>query len=115
MKAPLTSVMIASYGRQILEVRTYGESRGREGGREGGSHLFNKDVIFQALLYLYKLGLSPLTHLHTGNIFVTGATCRLGGYENMLLGYRPRLHELLKPLGRDIDIVMFGKLKPVAT
>ena len=37
--------------------------------------------------------------------------CRLGGYENRLLGYRTRLDNLCKTFScsEDIDTIMFGK------
>ena len=68
------------------------------------------------MLYLYKqdyndmLKLSPLGHVHTGNIFVEGGVCRLGGYENTLLGYRTRLYRKIEKSGclESIDIIMFG-------
>ena len=39
-----------------------------------------------------------------------GETCRLGGYESKLLGYRTHLYELCKECGcyGDMDIAMFG-------
>ena len=62
----------------------------------------------QALLFLYDLGFPPLGHVHTGNIFVDGDVCRLGGYVNTLLGYKTRLHLISKNLDA-VDVVMFGK------
>ena len=87
--SPLSSVMIASYGRQILE----------------------------AVLYLYQLGLSPpLGHIHTGNIFLEGEYCRLGGIENWLLGYKPHLLQLFQSSGchGDLDAILFGELSRCA-
>ena len=68
------------------------------------------------MLYLYKqnynnmLKLSPLGHVHTGNIFVEGGVYLLGGYENTLLGYRTRLYRLIEKSGclESIDVIMFG-------
>ncbi len=40
-----------------------------------------------------------------------GDVCKLGGYENRLLGYRTRLYNLCQTFNctEDIDIIMFGK------
>ncbi len=67
--------------------------------------------LLQAVLYLYKLGLRPVGHIQSGNIFVEGEVCRLGGYENRLLGYRTRLYGSCKEANcsEDIDVAMFGK------
>ena len=54
--------------------------------------------------YLRELGFPPLQHVHTGNIFVEGDVCRLGGYENTLLGYKV----LSSPVSKYIDVIMFG-------
>jgi hypothetical protein len=76
-------------------------------------------------VYLYDQGFSSLGHIQTGNIFVSFASgeaaggasmvdanvcCRLGGYENTLLGYKPRLHRLITEAGKlaRIDSIMFG-------
>ena len=88
-------------------------------------------------MYLYQQGFpQPLSHIQTGNIFVSftreekggeeeeeeeeeegkGAMidlkmcCQLGGYENTLLGYRPRLYKAIKSAGKlkRMDIVLFG-------
>ena len=63
------------------------------------------------MVYLYEQGLKPLGHIHTGNIFVEGEMCRLGGYENRLLGYRTRLDNLCRTFScsEDIDTIMFGE------
>lgn len=65
------------------------------------------------MVYLYRLGfpLHQLGHVQSGNVFV-GAdnACRLGGYENTLLGYRTRLFRLCRHHEERIDIVMFGNL-----
>ena len=54
---------------------------------------------------------SPLCHVHTGNIFVDGDICRLGGYDNTLLGYRTSLYRTIaeKNLLQNIDVIMFGE------
>ena len=67
-----------------------------------------------AKLYLMNFGelsLSPLEHVHVGNIFVKDDTCLLGGYENKLLGYKPHLYETVAKEGLllSIDVVMFGE------
>ena len=36
---------------------------------------------------------------------------RVSGYENMLLGYKPRIHNLIKR-EKNIDTAMFGKTTP---
>lgn len=62
--------------------------------------------------YLYRQGFVMLGHVHTGNIFVfTDTHCKLGGYENTLLGYRTRSHKKCFQEGclEHIDKIMFGK------
>lgn len=78
----LSSSLIASYGRQILE----------------------------ATLFLYGVGFRPLGHIRTGNVFVDGEMCRLGGYENRLLGYKTRFHDECDTMVgcHDIDSIMLG-------
>ena len=68
-------------------------------------------TILLALESLYQLGLPPLGHVHTGNIMMTGKEggCRLGGYENTLLGYQSRTHRLFSEYGNKIDVIAFGK------
>jgi len=53
----------------------------------------------------------PLTLgiVHSGNIFMDGDQCKLGGVENVLLGYKPRVYKLLEEHVANIDIIMFGK------
>ena len=67
------------------------------------------------MLYLYKkqfkaISLCPLGHVQTGNIFVEGDFCRLGGYENTLLGYTTSIYTSIaeNDMLDDIDIIMFG-------
>ena len=38
-----------------------------------------------------------------------GNTCRLGGYENALLGYKTRAYKLCKKHLEDIDLILFGE------
>lgn len=52
----------------------------------------------------------PLSHVHTGNIFIVDGVCRVGGHENTMLCYRSRL---LKECAQNecldfIDVIMFG-------
>ncbi len=64
------------------------------------------------MVYLYGRGFSPLGHIQTGNIYVEGVeTCHLGGFENTLLKYKPRLHKtcLQQNCLKDIDVIMFGE------
>ena len=62
-------------------------------------------------MYLYGLGLRPLGHIQTGNIYLAGEVCRLGGYESRLLGYKTRLYKLCKDsdCSEYIDVIMIGK------
>ena len=64
-------------------------------------------------MYLYEKGFPPLGHVTSGNVFVEGAggneVCRLGGYENTLLGYKTRLYKLFKDHPEHIDVLMFGE------
>ena len=63
------------------------------------------------MMYLYRHGFPyhQLGHVHSGNVFVANDICRLGGYENTLVGYRTRLFRLCRHHEDRIDIVMFGK------
>ena len=65
----------------------------------------------QTFLSLYKLGFPPLGNVHTGNIFITKEGIKLGGYENVLLGYRTRLYRGIEQEDclRHIDGIMFGE------
>lgn len=77
-------------------------------------------LLTQGVLYLYSqsfhdVKFKPLLHIHTGNVYVVGEEgkeeCRVGGYENTLLGYRTRLFKSilqsqLLPYG---DVIMFGE------
>ena len=57
--------------------------------------------------------LNPLVlgHVHTGNIFVENNVCRLGGFENVLLGYQTRQYNLLEDHRSQIDVIMFGRFR----
>ena len=73
--------------------------------------LLDTHAHLQAMLYLYRQGFPyhQLGHVQTGNVFVgTDNICRLGGYENTLLGYKTRLFRLCRCYEDRIDIVMFG-------
>ena len=63
----------------------------------------------QGLLYLYSHGFPPLGHVQTGNIFVDGDVCKLGGYENTLLGYKTRSYKQCRNHVDSIDLILFGK------
>lgn len=65
----------------------------------------------QAVCQLYHLGFPAVGHIHSGNIFVRNGYI-LGGYENLLLGYRTSLYEgiIKQNLMDSIDVIMFGKL-----
>ena len=54
----------------------------------------------------------PLTlgHIHTGNIFVSGDTCGVGGFENTLLGLPSKKSELFQEFEDKLDAYMFGEL-----
>lgn len=73
--------------------------------------LFGKQTL-EAMAYLYKQGFPLLGHVHTGNIFIVSEDCcKLGGYENTLLGYRTRIYRECVKGGylNSIDIIMFGE------
>ncbi len=60
--------------------------------------------------------LNPLTlgFVHTGNIFITeDGNCRLGGFENVLLGYRTRRYKLFENYKSQLDVFMFGEYQLV--
>ena len=74
----------------------------------------------QAMLFLRResfddVSFKPLSHVHTGNVYLVGEEgkeeCRVGGYENTLLGYKTRLYKPihLNHLLLDIDVIMFGE------
>ena len=69
-------------------------------------------TTLQGLNFLYRKGLPILGHIQTGNIFVVDDVCRLGGYENTLLGYRTRLYRLCKDHPHEhFDIILFGSVR----
>lgn len=61
--------------------------------------------------FLYEKNFPPLGHIHTGNIFVGagGKVCKLGGFENTLLGYKTQQKVFAHQSHSDgIDLKMFG-------
>jgi hypothetical protein len=66
----------------------------------------------QGVLYLYSRKFPrALGHIQTGNIFIDGDICTLGGYENTLLGYKTRSYKLCKEHLESIDLILFGMLR----
>lgn len=50
-----------------------------------------------------------LGYVHTGNIFVDGNVCRLGGFENAMFGYPARRQDNAEINEADtLDVIMFG-------
>ncbi len=63
----------------------------------------------QALLFLYDVGFPPMGQVTTGNIYLDGDDCMLGGIENTLLGHRTYSYNSLRNIAGDfIDVFMFG-------
>ena len=115
------------FGSQILQVCVF---------LKFWSYLYCSSLVLQALLKFYKRGIEPLGHLHSGNIYlvdqngasqkdssdqpqtssecdiitpeVTEKVCRVGGYENWLLGYKTRLYHDLRKTKDLLDIYLFG-------
>jgi len=69
-------------------------------------------IVMQAMSDLShldgKLNALSLGFVHSGNIFISGSSCRLGGLENALLGYRSRQYSLLEDYKTQLDVLMFG-------
>ena len=69
-------------------------------------------IMPQAMFYMYTgsyggVSFNPLRHVQTGNIYIVSEEeCRLGGYENTLLGYRTRLYRKVveSNLNASIDV-----------
>jgi hypothetical protein len=61
-------------------------------------------------MFLGDLGLPPIDHVQSGNVFIVDDVCRLGGYENTLLGYKTRIYRLCKDHLEHLDVILFGKL-----
>ena len=57
------------------------------------------------MIILKKLGFPALRHVKTGNIFIDGRNCFLGGLENTLLGYSSNN---IQGFGKSINAIMFG-------
>lgn len=73
-------------------------------------------LYLQAVQFLYSqhfegTSLRPLGQIQSGNIFVRDEHCKLGGYDNTLLGYRSTDHQKIAANGSldYIDTVMFGE------
>ena len=66
------------------------------------------------MLFLYGRGFPPLGHVQSGNVFVVNGVCRLGGYENTLLGYKTRLFRLCKDHTAQLDVILFGESWPLS-
>ena len=63
----------------------------------------------QAMVFLYDKGFPMLGHVQSGNIFVDeNGVCKLGGYENTIVGYKTRLYRLCRNNLQHFDVVMFG-------
>ena len=67
----------------------------------------------QALVALYEAGVPAIGQIHTGNVFKLDGRYLLGGYENILLGYRTSCYQDFAGnvdwMNR-IDVIMFGTL-----
>ena len=65
----------------------------------------------QAVEFLYHKGFpTALGHVQSGNIFVVDNVCKLGGYENTLLGYKTRVYRICKDHMDHFDTILFGEL-----
>ena len=84
---------------------------GREGERERERDLFSDFLHSQAVEFLYDKGFptSAVGHIQSGNIFVVDDVCKLGGYENTLLGYKTRIYRICKDHLDHFDTILFGK------
>ena len=67
-------------------------------------------IISQGMMFLCELGLPPIDHVQSGNAFVVNEVCKLGGYENTLLGYKTRIYRLCKDHLSHLDVILFGEL-----
>ena len=47
--------------------------------------------------------------MQTGNVFIDGEVCQLGGYENTLLGYKTRSYKMCKEHLDHVDVILFGE------
>ncbi|XP_062502329.1 slowpoke-binding protein-like [Corticium candelabrum] len=80
---PLSSAVVASYGRQVLE----------------------------ALNFLKSKGFPPCTNLHTGNVIVYNRVCRLSGHELSLLGHIPKMKKAINKKDKDVwEPMLFGHM-----
>ncbi|XP_077868016.1 slowpoke-binding protein-like, partial [Saccoglossus kowalevskii] len=62
--------------------------------------LYGKQVL-EALIYLDDHGINIQGHVQSGNIIIENDTCRLCGYENILLGFTARSHHAIRRRLRD--------------
>ena len=49
--------------------------------------------------------------IHTGNIFLEEDNCKLGGFENTLLGCPAKRYKIFENSVFKLDVIMFGKSK----
>lgn len=74
--------------------------------------LFGRQVL-EALIMLEGKGFPPHGHVQSGNILFSKDCCRLGGCENVFLGFTSRLYPIIKRKmkeDKDIDVISFGHL-----
>ena len=72
----------------------------------------------QAMKFLNSAGISVIGHIHSGNILLEESeegqilSCRLAGYDMLLLGYRTRLYQKIRDARclHRIDVIMFGEV-----
>ena len=82
--------------------------------RYRGSTSSDKSLLslFKGMIFLYKQGFPSLSHVHSGNIFMSASGCTVGGYDNTLLGYRPAIYrQLNESLLPHMDAIMFGECR----
>ncbi|XP_071784328.1 slowpoke-binding protein-like [Asterias amurensis] len=75
--------------------------------------MFGRQIL-EALLYLQEGGLPQHCHVQAGNVILDKGTCKLSGYENILLGHTsrlfPNLCKKLKQIPQAFDTIAFGHL-----
>ena len=62
------------------------------------------------MIFLKGVDFPHFGHIHSGNIFIVGGVCRVGGLDNTVLGYRTSLFSDIveSNLAGCIDTIMFG-------
>ncbi|XP_033744429.1 slowpoke-binding protein-like [Pecten maximus] len=78
----------------------------------GQVKLFGRQVL-EALILLDDKGFPSHGNVQSGNIMFSKDCCRLGGCENVFLGFSSRLYPVIKRKikeDKDIDIISFGHL-----